>query len=357
MIGVENFDKIKERFTAMWNREIFDRCCISVNYTKPEIHAELARPEGMDPQYYMTDADMMLKRNLKVFENTYYAGDAFPVIDLNMGAAGHAGFIQGVDVDYTENTFWFGPIMEDELNAEKIIFDETSYLYRQVNYAAKYLCEEANSRYLVSMSDATGNLDVLAFLRTSTELLQDMITDEEEVIKCLQRIQAIWKKTTREVYDIVKDYSFGGSCIGWLNTWAPGLHAQIQSDVSVMISNDHFEKFVRSELEEQSALMDHALYHLDGQEQLRHLDTLLSVKDIKMIQWQPVVGQPPTTAFIPVLRKIQEAGKCLHLFLAPHEIEPIMTNLSSRGLFIVTNASSKEDADAIVKMAGKLTHE
>ena len=37
MIGVDNFDKIRERFTALWNNEILDRCCISVFAIDPDV--------------------------------------------------------------------------------------------------------------------------------------------------------------------------------------------------------------------------------------------------------------------------------------------------------------------------------
>lgn len=358
MIGVENFDKIKERFTALWNHEIIDRCCISAFVTEPKINEEFSRvPEGMDPLYFLTDAEMMMQRNLKLFENTYYAGDAFPLVNLNMGAAGHSAFIKGVDVDCTEGTFWFGPIMEEELDAEKIVLDKTNYLYQQTFRAAKYLCEESKGRYLVSMPGNSGNMDVLSSLRTPVELLQDLIIDEDEVKECLRRIQAIWKDATRKIYDELKDYNYGGSSIGWLNTWAPGFHNQMQCDMSVMFSNQYYENYVRQELEEQSAFLEYALYHFDGQEQIRHLDTMLSIKDLKMIQWTHVVEQPSPVEFIPVLKKIQEAGKGLLLLLDAHEVEPILTNLSSKGLYINVKAKSKEEADAVVKLAEKLTHE
>lgn len=358
MIGVENFDKIRERFTALWENEIIDRCCISAFVTDPQISAEYSMPpEGMDPEYFLTDGEMMLKRNLKLFENTYYAGDAFPLVNLNMGAAGHSAFIKDVKVEYTEGTFWFGPVMEDELDAKKIVLDESNYLYQQTFCAAKYLCEEANGRYLISMPDNSGNMDVLSHLRTPVELLQDLIIDEDEVKECLRRIQVIWKDATRKIYDVLKDYCYGGSSIGWLNTWAPGFHNQMQCDMSVMFSNQYYEDYVREELEEQSAFLDYALYHFDGQEQIRHLDTLLSIKDLKMIQWTHVVEQPSPVEFIPVLKKIQEAGKGLLLLLDPQEVEPILTNLSSKGLYLNVKAKSKEEADAVVKLAEKLTRE
>ena len=358
MIGTDSFDKIKERFTALWNGEILDRCCISVFASdENEIARLTARPEGMDQRTYLTDPEVMLKRNWQIFEHTYFAGDAFPLINLNMGPAGHAAFVKGVKVDYTDQTFWYHPVMEEELDAEKIVFDPESYLYQQTFAAAKYLCEESRGAYLVSMPDNSGNVDVLSALRTPSELLLDLLTEEEEVKECLSKIEKIWEKITGEIYQYLKSYNDGGSSIGWLNTWAPGFHNQLQSDLSVMFSNKMYEKYIRPELETQTSFLDYSLYHLDGKEQIRHLDTLLSIERLGMIQWTHVVGQPSPVEFIPELQRIQRAGKGILLLLDPWEVQPIMENLSSKGLYINVKTKSREEADEIVSLASRLTHE
>jgi hypothetical protein len=101
--------------------------------------------------------------------------------------------------------------------------------------------------------------------------------------------------------------------------------------------------------------MDYSLYHLDGVEQIRHLDLLLSLDKLDMIQWTSVVGQPPAVDYIPVLKKIQEAGKCLLLNVKAKYVEELLTELSSKGLYIVTEAESEDDARDLVKLAEKLT--
>ena len=58
-----------------------------------------------------------------------------------------------------------------------------------------------------------------------------------------------------------------------------------------------------------------------------------------------------------VFRRIQAAGKGLILFLPPDEIEPVMTELSSKGLFIITWAGGPGDIKYIEKLVASLTHE
>ena len=71
---------------------------------------------------------------------------------------------------------------------------------------------------------------------------------------------------------------------------------------------------------------------------------MLSLKKLRAIQWTPVAGQPLTSNFIPVLQKIQKAGKNLILFPAHHEVEPLLDNLSSRGLHLVIDGMPNVEA-------------
>ncbi|MDD3338661.1 MAG: hypothetical protein PHS82_07400 [Lachnospiraceae bacterium] len=361
MVDLDNFDKIQKRMTALWDREIIDRCCISVfAYDQQAMQEFYTLPdEKMDCRYFMTDPEMIRSRHMNLFDKSYYAGEAFPLVNLNMGPSGHTAFVKGVQPGYSPSTIWYDHIMEhdDELEPKKIVFDEHAYLYEQTFRAAEYLTSHADGRYMVSMPDVAGNMDALSELRTPTNLLMDLVTEEELVVACLDRIEKIWEHSTKRAYECLKDSCFGGSCIGWLNTWAPGFHNQMQVDMSVMFSNDYYERYARRELERQSGLLDYALYHLDGQEQLRHLDTMLSIDDLKMIQWTNVAGQPSRVQFIPEFKRIQKAGKCLLILCEADEVEPLLENLSSRGLLLNVKVKSKEEADAMVKLAEKLTRE
>jgi hypothetical protein len=173
----------------------------------------------------------------------------------------------------------------------------------------------------------------------------------------LKKIEKAYERAMRGVYDIVKENNEGGSCIGWLSTWAPGLHAQMQSDMSVMISNRMYEEFIVPELREQCDFLDYPLYHFDGVEQIRHLDSLLAIPKLRAIQWTQVVGQRPCTDYIPELKRIQAAGKGLLILASPAQVKPLMENLSSRGLYLITAVNSQETGEALLKEIGRLTHD
>ena len=360
MLYVNDVDKIKARWSAFWNGEIIDRCLAVVTARRsalsdeerkiariPSDPAELAR--------FWTDAEWVTKRRRIAVEHTWFGGDAFPLAHIDLGAAGHAGFFKGEEHSFDKNTVWFKPTLED---LDDLEFDEDSFLYKKTLELARAAAEDSKGEYMISMSDCSGNIDVLSHLLGSEELMIRMIEEPDKVCKAMEKIQFAYQKIHQETFDIVKDVNSGGSCVGWLRTWAPGFHAQMQSDMSVMLSNDMFKQFVEPELRAQSKFLDYALYHLDGVEQLRHLDTLLSIDGLRTIQWTQVVGQPPCTEFIPELQKIQRAGKNLLIRVTtPSQIEPLMQNLSSKGLCLLVDARSSEEGNSILKNIEKWTHE
>ena len=232
---------------------------------------------------------------------------------------------------------------------DTLTFDPDSVLWHKTLELARAFAADGKGDYFVSMPDSSGNVDALSHLLGPDELLPMMLEEPESVSCALEKIQSAYTGILREVYNIVAPVNDGGSCIDWLSTWAPGLHAQMQCDMSVMISNGMFEEFTMPELRAQCDFLEYPLYHLDGAEQIRHLDSLLSLEKLRAIQWMQVAGQKPCTDYIPELKKIQAAGKNLVIIVSPRQVKPLMENLSSRGLFLVTRTQKREEADALVR--------
>ena len=352
-----DWDKAQERLTAFWNREIVDRCCAAVTVTD-SAHSigayKNAMPRDKEGRIrFWTDPELIIKRNRDAMEHSYYAGEAFPLVNLDLGAAGHAGFFKGEKHEFADSV-WFFPSLEDVNDLE---FDDSLFMYRQTLKVARELVRDSRGDYLVSQPDCSGNADVLSHLMGPEELLPTMLEEPDDIAAAMKKVQVAYERIQKDVYDIVRENNYGGSCIGWLSTWARGLHSQMQSDVSVMISNDMYRTFIEPELRAQCDFLDYPLYHFDGVEQIRHLDTLLSIEKLRVIQWTQVAGQKPCTDYIPELKRIQAAGKGLLILTYPDQVETLMENLSSRGLYLVLSAGSRDEADAILKDIARWTHD
>jgi hypothetical protein len=354
---IDDWDKTKERFVAFWAGECIDRCSVAVTAPLRGKEDEYNRLKALPRLYGWGDPQQLIAMNRRKFEVTRFAGEAFPGIWLNLGPSGHAGFFKDAIWHMDSQTVWYDPSIADD-EYERLVFDAQSSLYTLTISMAEALAEESQGDYLVSMPDTAGNLDALAYLRGNDRLLVDMADGNPRIFSALEQLQGAWERITSEVHGILKNNNDGGGMIQWLRVWAPGLLAQMQVDMSVMISPNMFNTFALPELIDQSNFLEYPLYHLDGAQQVRHLDTLLSLDRLKVIQWTSIAGQAYPSHFLDELKRIQQAGKSLLLPIPDvSDLEPLLTNLSSKGLHIVVEAKDEDQVDDILRMAERLAHD
>ena len=116
-----------------------------------------------------------------------------------------------------------------------------------------------------------------------------------------------------------------------------------------MISTQMYEELVVGELLEELDFLDASIYHLDGPDALKHLDRLLAIDKLKGIQWVYGAGQPTASHWIPVLKKIQDAGKMIQIDVVPEELDIMLENLKPEGVMYTMNARTEEEGRALMK--------
>lgn len=344
----DDWHMAKKRLEAFWQGEIIDRCCISLRAPRDGASTASFDPlpaSSADRLSWWTDTERVMARERFRMEHTYFAGEAVPAMDISLGAAGHAGFFKGADYRF-EDSLWFFPSLEDP---DELEFDENSFLYQKMLEMARAFAQDSRGDYMINLPPFNGNADALSHLMGPEMLLPAMIEEPESVTRAMNKMQAALEKALRAVHEITAPVNDGGSLVGWLNTWGPGFHGQMQCDLSVMISNPLFRQFIVPELTAQCRMYDQPLYHFDGIEQIRHLDDLLAIPNLKAIQWTQVAGQPPCTAYLPELKKIQAAGKNLVIISDARQIPELLKYLSPKGLFFVSFANSPQEADDLIR--------
>ena len=354
MLYKQDFEQSKNRMLAFWEKEIIDRCCAAVvapkdGYQPPPIPKDA---QGLEDHY--TNPETVCKRACYTFENSFYGGHALPVIMPFLGTAGHAAYFD-IPYQFADDTIWFFPIIDD-YTKNPLHFNSENPLFLKQQHLVLELTKLADGKFFVSVPDNCGSIDALCQLRDSEKLLMDLYENQEHVTESLQKILAALFQTNEIFFDLVQENNSDGTMHQWMHTYHPGRHMQLQADFSCMISPDMYEKFVLPELLASTEQLDASIYHLDGMEQVRHLDHILSVPKLSAIQWTAVAGQPPTSAFIDVFKKIQGAGKNLILFPHYNEVEFLMQQLSHKGLHLcVQGAPTQEIAEQILQNIEKWT--
>jgi 5-methyltetrahydrofolate--homocysteine methyltransferase len=292
--------------------------------------------------------DNLLDYYQQRLSDTVLYGDAFPRWFPFLGAGVAAAFL-GAELRCTpeEGTIWFTP--QQPLQS----YDLTSQLsldnpwWRRVLHLTQAAVNRWGDRLCVGFTDLGGNLDILASLRGSQELLTDLLDCPEKVEKACRQITKFWLQYYDELLGITITGGLGST--PWAPIWAPGSCYMLQSDFSAMVSPKIFERFVVPDIVECCQQLDFAFYHLDGKGQIPHLDLLLAIEDLHGIQWIPGDGQPPPEDWLPLLDRIIQAGKLCQLFVSSYGAKKIVQNLGGKGFaFYITDSLTPNEAQTFL---------
>ena len=125
-----------------------------------------------------------------------------------------------------------------------------------------------------------------------------------------------------ELYTIIGKTQRGTT--NWAAIWSPERTYMHQCDFSYMISPRMFERFVLPDLAACFDSVNHNFYHLDGKGQIPQLDVLLSMENLAGIQWIPGTGQPEAYQWLPLLKRIRDAGKLCQVFVNAEGLKPLL---------------------------------
>jgi len=341
MIVKEDLEEAKERMKSWWDHETTDRPTIAYNIPETPNSGKALIASGA-LNYELGKNWDGIESVLDTFENNtdglVWGGECIPRYFPNYGPGAMAAVL-GVTPEYKSGTMWFHrrTDMKDIvflLENAKLNNNNEWYLRlkRTTEIAAK---RGAKHNYCVAMTDLGGILDILVSFLGPQEIIIQMRRNPELIDTCRAIILERYLKLYDELQNIINRYVDG--CDTWLNLWCPKRYYTMQSDFCVMLNQKYFERFVLPDLKEQAEHMDHSIYHLDGPEQIRFLDDILKVVD--GIQWVPGAkpGMPQDGAdeWMPLYKKIQKAGKNIHMTLLDCPVVPKVYNqLDPKGLFV-----------------------
>lgn len=343
-----DWDETKERFKAWWAHEYFGRAAIAVT-------APLKNPPPGDapgrpptPEQRWTDLDYISAKSDWENERTFFGGEAFP--DWAYGYPGHAGICTflGAPVTLDWETGWSDPILTgEEIDWRPLRLDEDQPRFRwQLDWLRRG-AKDAKGKCIPGVGAFGGCGDTLAALRGTDRLLLDVMDRPDEVRAADQHLMDIWIECYRCFYDIIRGTAEGSTC--WFSLWSPGKFYAAQNDFSYMISPQMFRNIFLPTIEKQTRFLDHSVYHVDGIGAFAHVDALLELPRLQAIQILPGAGKPSPLHYMDVLKKVQAAGRNLHISIAPGEVRHALEELSARGLFIQTGCDDEDSARALLK--------
>lgn len=342
-----NYDKIQERYKQFWKMENDTPILLLRGYKGG---TEFPNPPSEIKDRWC-DIDYLIESERANLKNSFFLGDAFPLVSPNLGPD-IFGASLGAEIVFEETTSYSVPFVK-EWN-EDFSFKEDNKWWRKIKEITAAFVEDSKGDYIVGITDLHAGADGLVSIRGPQELCFD-IFDQPEVFKTASSVLLpAFKKQFEELYNITQKYQKGTS--NWMGLYKDEPWYVTSSDFICMISNDNFNELILPELlEEVEYLKGNTIFHLDGPGALKHLDKLLSIPNLTGIQWVYGAGQPSAKHWIDVLKKIQDAGKCINIGLQPEDVEVVFRELNPEGLSCYFDFSyTQDEAEDILKLAQKM---
>ena len=267
--------------------------------------------------------------------------------NTQLGPGSLAAILGGV-FEGGEDTIWIHP---NPNYTDDITFDPNHpnyLLHKELLRACK---RKAKGHYYVGMPDLMEGLDVLAALKGTDRVLLDTVMQPEVLERQMQQINDIYFQVFDELYDIIREGDEMAFC--YFSSWAPGKMSKLQSDISTMISQDDYRRFVQPFIREQCQKIDYTLYHLDGVGAMHHVDALLEIDELNAIQWTPGVGEPQggSPKWYDLYKKILSHGKSIMAcWVTLDELRPLLDNIGGDGVHLEMDFHNEREVEQAMRI-------
>lgn len=351
----EDIVESQRRVDAWWNHEIIDRAVVQVRAPRETPSTEPGELLDMTPEdveQWFLDPEMVIPRLKKQLADTYFGGEAFPVMYPVTGrmVAITAAYL-GCPLEFLNTeTVWTHPLLTDWSNRPKFQFDSDNKWWQK----SKLLLEtaiEGSDGYFVGIPDLNGPTEILARIRDTQSLALDFYENPQHIKPALAEINQAWHEYWQACVEITHQ---AGGYFFWMGIWSDLPASDLQSDFSIMISQEMFDEYFLPFIAEQTEMVERTIYHLDGPGAVRHLDSLLELSHLDGIQWVPGAGAKPAVEWIPLLKHIQGAGKLVYVYCDKSHVEKLLRELKPEGLMLVVDGcKSIDEAQGLLENAVK----
>lgn len=347
-----DLEQAKKYWRAYWQREVIDRPVVVVRSPKKGEQWD-TRPINA-PRNWKLDQEGRLKEVFEDFDQvaskTFYGGEAIPFFDINFGPDQFAAMFGGEIVAADDvGTTWVHPTVDDLYGYTPSIDRSPNGVFAKLKKFYELGAEMSEGKYILGTLDYHSHLDALSAMRGAQNLCYDFMDCEDEVVRVRNELSAYYPEIFEAMRSAGKMETRGS--IAWIPAYLEeGRFAVTQCDFSCLLSPDQARRIMIPALREEAEYLDHTVYHYDGKEALGHLDYVLDIEEIDVIQWVPGAGNPRSIEWMDLLHHIQSRNKGLWIFdWTPEEIKAHFKELRPEGLAFEVCVGSEEEAEDLLE--------
>jgi hypothetical protein len=345
-----DFEKAMQRIYAWYHQEMIDRppARFSAHNAEYTISPHLKKVwPSLKERWF--DAEYQVDLFIDSIKGKKFHAETFPVFWPNLGPEVYSAF-HGSELEYMEVTSYSVPLIKTHEDIGRICFEKENPYFRKIEEMTLLALEKCAGRFLVGYTDLHPGMDCVAAWTDPQQLCIDLLVDPDMV----KQLITLANLHFQEVYDhfdgLLKKQN--QLSVTWMGIPSYGKMHIPSSDFSAMISTELYLEFVHPITVQEVKPMTHNVYHVDGKGVARHLDHILEIKEINAIQWVQGMGDDmPIMQWVPLIRKIQAAGKSVVLDLQLNELEEFIGSVNPEGIFLCIAAEESIQPEIIKRIA------
>lgn len=348
---IEDYERRLAQQDAFWDRAIIDRPVVlmTVGRPNPAYPFPAAKTYASHRERWM-DTERVVASAVASVMNTEYLGDALPSAWPNLGPELFSAFF-GMEMEYSADTSWGVPNIRHWISADDLRISRENFYWKKLVEMTDALLAAGKGKFYVGLSDIHPGGDAVAAFRDPATLNVDLLLYPEEVRALLAHVNAEFRQVLDFFYG--KLLGAGQAVTSWPGIVSTKKWYVPSNDFSCMISKEMFDDFFLPGIIEECRYLEASIYHLDGPDALRHLDSLLAIEELNAIQWVYGAGRGRASDWLRVYKRCQAAGKGIQMFVEADEVDCMIENLRPEGVWMGVSVPDKAAAEAVLKKVSK----
>ncbi len=351
----DNWEQTQEHYRQWWRQEgpVLTLSGLPP-LDEPRVNVTFS-PEPKSPRERHTSPDWFASNQRYSLARSRFPADNLPIAHTDYGCVQLAACF-GAEPKFDDNTVWYSECITDPDDCPALSLTKTEPWWLAYKRIMQKMQGASQGDFLVGMPAFGSNLDVLAELRGTQELLYDLLDRPVWIKQKLEEINQAFFMAFADYYEHIR-LTDGSSAYTYFHIWGPGKVSQVQCDFAAMISPEMFEEFVVPPLQRQCAWLDRSLFHLDGPSCICHLDHLLAIPELDAVQWTPGAGEPGAgdDKWFGLYERILNAGKSAQILgISVEEAKRILNTFGSKGVYLSVHVNSETEADDIMAVVDSM---
>jgi len=321
------------RIDAWYEQRVLDRVPVRFHHHNIEYerHRSVAGPWATAEERWL-DVEFQIRTFVESLETAPWRGETFPVFWPNLSAVVYNLFL-GQEADFDAVTAWSRPCIDDLHDLPELRIEWDGKYFRTVEALTRRALELADGQFFVGYTDMYAGIDCTLGLRGMEAMCLDLVRHPAALKRLIDLAWAEYPQVYRHFDKILKGHR--QPSVTWMNLPSSDTFNVLACDFATGISTGHFDEFCMPVIRREAELFRHNVFHLDGPGVARHIDSILTLPKVAAVQWVQGYGRDrPIMQWVPLIEKIQEAGKSVIVDLQPGELEPFMAAVDPAGMML-----------------------